>query len=218
MSTVPNWLSVYLKPEDVAKIEAAIEQAEKNTTGEIVPMVVSRCSHIGHVPYMMMALMVAIFLSIALFISRMDWFLVNDLWLILGSIMAMVLGYGFAHLDSVTRFCIPQDDQWHQVDRRAELEFFEAGLQKTDGRTGILLFVSILEKRAVVLADKGISAKLPADTWNGIVQKLVDSVGHGKMEDGLSLAIARCGEILTEHFPVGAGGRNELLDHLIIKD
>ncbi|MFW7378768.1 MAG: TPM domain-containing protein [Oligoflexus sp.] len=218
MAMVPDWLQDYLKPEDIEKIENAIAQAEKGTTGEIVPMVVGRCSHVGHVPYLMMSLMVASYLSIALFISRMDWFVVNDFWLIFGSVLAMVLGYGFANLNSVMRFCVPKDDQWHQVDRRAELEFYEAGLQKTDGRTAILLFVSILERRAVVLADQGISVKLPADTWNGIVSKLIASVKDGQMADGLGRAILRCGEILGEHFPVGENGRNELLDRLIIKD
>lgn len=219
MAEVPNWLKGYLGESDIEKIEAAIAEAEKKTTGEIVPMIVSRCSHTGHAPYMMMAFSLASFLSLALFISSMDWYQIPAIVLVAASILALALGYYLGEkVPLIQRFCVPKEDQWHQVDRRAELEFYEAGLEKTDERTGILLFLSIMERRAVVLADKGISTKLPPETWDGIVQKLLGSIRQGRMEEGISLAITRCGEILAEHFPVGAEGRNELLDHLIIKE
>jgi putative membrane protein len=214
----PAWVQKHCTQTEIDKIKAAVAAAETRTAGEIVPMVVSRSSHTAHVPLSAMTLLAVVFLSVALFLSRSEWFWVNDLWLVIGSVISLGLGWWIARFDQVQRWFVPLDDQLHQVERRAELEFYEAGLERTKGGTGILLFVSLLERRAVVLADIGISGKLPPETWDGIVKQLIDGIKEGSMGQGFATAIHSCADILEQHFPIQPDDTNELKNHLIIKD
>jgi putative membrane protein len=123
-----------------------------------------------------------------------------------------------SRFDIVDRLLTPQPDQVHQVDMRAELEFFELDLSQTEGRTGVLLMVSLMEHRAVILADKGISEKLDAEVWQEVVALMIAGVKRGDLTGGMCAAIERCGSLLAAEFPLAEGDVNELHDHLIVKD
>ncbi len=103
--------------------------------------------------------------------------------------------------------------------RRASLlaheQFLLQGLHHTEGRNGILLFVSTGEHYVEIIADKGINEAVAADTWDAIVQTFVQRVQLGQMETGFIEAIAACGEVLAQHFPAQAQNPNELPNHLI---
>jgi putative membrane protein len=83
-------------------------------------------------------------------------------------------------------------------------------------RSGILIFVSLAEHYARVIADDGIAAKVPASYWQGIVDALVAQARQDRVADGFVAAIGMCGEVLAEHFPSAAGGANELPDRLFV--
>ena len=119
---------------------------------------------------------------------------------------------------SFLRFLVPTREQILRVDHRAELEFYRSRIQQTSGHTGILLFVSLAERRAVVLADKGISHKLPQETWDDVLKILLNGFKKQDVGGGFSLAIARCAEILGEHFPRKADDRDELANRLVFRE
>jgi putative membrane protein len=100
---------------------------------------------------------------------------------------------------------------------RALRAFHEHGLHRTAAGTGVLVFASLFERRAVILGDHGIDARMGAANW----QKAVDALTAGMAKDdpaaGFCDAIALCGAALAEHFPRAAGdaaARNELPDSL----
>lgn len=68
-----------------------------------------------------------------------------------------------------------------------------------------------------MLADKGINLKVPQDTWQQVVDLIVQGIREGRPAEGLCEAIARCGEIITAQFPVRAGDKDELRN-LIVED
>jgi putative membrane protein len=78
--------------------------------------------------------------------------------------------------------------------------------------------VSLMEHRAVVLADKGISEKLDATIWQEVVDLMINGVKGGDLSGGMCAAIERCGELLTAEFPLAEDDANELHDHLIVKE
>ncbi len=80
----------------------------------------------------------------------------------------------------------------------------------------MLIFVSLAEHHAEILADTGIDARVPAGTWQKIVDQLTDDIGHGKPADGFITAINEAGRHLAQHFPPGSHDPNELPDHLIV--
>jgi putative membrane protein len=106
--------------------------------------------------------------------------------------------------------------QW--VWLRAELEFHREGLGKTIDRTGILILLSVFERRAVVLADKGINEKLDKNVWQEVIDSVVDGVKKGQLADNLELAIKQCGNLLAKHFPIKPDDTNELSNTVIVKE
>ena len=84
------------------------------------------------------------------------------------------------------------------------------GLVETRERTGILIYVSLLEHRVVVLADRGIHSRVEAGTWDAVVERVVVGIRENRAEAGLADGIRLCGEILAERFPIRAGDLNEL--------
>ncbi|WP_374032390.1 hypothetical protein [Bdellovibrio bacteriovorus] len=69
-----------------------------------------------------------------------------------------------------------------------------------------------------MLADEGISKKLPKEHWDDILGMLGKHLHDGKWADGFVAAIEACGMDLQTHFPVNSGKANELKNHLIVKD
>jgi putative membrane protein len=100
--------------------------------------------------------------------------------------------------------------------RRAVEQFLVQNLHTTTGRTGVLLFVSVAERYAEIIADNAIDAKVPEGTWKEIIDSLTDAIGQGRPTDGFVTAIAAIGTVLARHFPPGTNDPSELPDHLII--
>jgi putative membrane protein len=79
-----------------------------------------------------------------------------------------------------------------------------------------LLFVSVAERYVEIIADKGINDKVEQDQWSRVVARFIGQVKDDQICQGFLQAIETCGEILTEHFPVEPGNKNELPDHLVM--
>jgi putative membrane protein len=139
-------------------------------------------------------------------------------WVVLDLVLLLALACIAGRIQAVQRWLTTAGDRALQAGMRAEVEFYEHGLQHTAGGTGILLFVSLMERRAVVLADKSISDLLPAETWNEVIELLLSGLRKGDLAAGFVKAIERCGEILARHFPRQGSDNDELRNALVIKE
>jgi len=218
MEELPSWARSVLGNDGVERIESAIADAESRTSGEIVPLLVRRSSTVGHVPLVSFTLLLlCVFLSdlpahlVGLGGPYLAW--LGACWLLAGG-----LALGVSRLDAVQRLLTPRIDQMQQVDLRAQIEFYELEMSQTQERTGILLLVSLMEHRAVVLADHSIAEKLDAKIWQELVDLMIQGVKRGDLAAGMTQAIQRCGELLSPHFPIADDDINELRDHLVVKE
>lgn len=101
------------------------------------------------------------------------------------------------------------------VKKRAQRAFLEEGVMETVSRTGILLFVSVVERRIEVLADKGIASTVPEESWREVVDLILSGLRQGNLVDALSDGIAACGALLRASGIRASGGdRNELRDDI----
>ncbi|MCX6124471.1 MAG: hypothetical protein NTV34_06935, partial [Proteobacteria bacterium] len=158
---IPAWAEGFLTKDVLSQIETAVKAGEQKTSGEIVPVLV-RASSSEHSARRVLALILVSALLVLvplLGLNDYNWF--NFLGELLGLLLGLVGIYWLPMPASFLRFLVPTREQILRVDHRAELEFYRSRIQQTSGHTGILLFVSLAERRAVVLADKGISEKLP---------------------------------------------------------
>jgi putative membrane protein len=205
----------YLTKEQLELLAKTIGECEKTTSGEIRVMVASRSSFTGHVfPLLAMIFgLVTVSVLWALHIQGPWW-----------EFAAILLG-----VEAVAFFIAPwpffqrrltsPEDQFFQVWNRAEREFYAAKMHETRDRTGILIFLSMLERRAVVLADTGIAEKLPKETWQGVIDIALKGAGKDSWaEQGLAPAIKACGALLAKHFPPRSDDKNELSDLVVLLD
>jgi len=100
--------------------------------------------------------------------------------------------------------------------RARAVDLFKVGTEaKTLGRTGVLLYVSLKEHRADIVADQAIAAKVSPDVWGDAMAALIDHVRAGRPGEGMAEAVRQMGVVLAEHFPRGSENPNELPDRLI---
>jgi uncharacterized membrane protein len=78
--------------------------------------------------------------------------------------------------------------------------------------SGILIFVSLAEHYARIIADEGIAARVPQSEWQGAVDTLVAHISGGRIADGFITAIDVCGTVLETNFPRTETSGDELPD------
>lgn len=94
--------------------------------------------------------------------------------------------------------------------------FEELGMHRTRDRNGVLIYVSVAERRAAVIGDSGINAKLPDGYWNDTLRVILHQFKAERYCDGLCSGVERLGEQLRAHFPRAKDDRNELNDEVSI--
>jgi putative membrane protein len=109
----------------------------------------------------------------------------------------------------------PGATKHRRVRRRAVTVFRAAAERRTVGRTGVLIYLSIGERRAEIVADEAILKVTDDSTWGEAMTALLEHVREGRPADGICAAIERVGLVLAEHFPRSATDMNEIPDKLI---
>lgn len=103
------------------------------------------------------------------------------------------------------------------VEMRAIREFKKMGVHKTKERTGVLIMVSVAERRIRIIADEGINSKVESDTWDKIVEMISREIKAGKQKEAIVSAVAIVAKILAPHFPYCDGDKNEISDEVVVK-
>ncbi len=215
---IPGWLKAYLKPEEAENIAEAIREAESTTSGELVPMIVRRSSTIGHVPVILMTLLVVLFFVLDGPARQIEALGEHWIWYLADIVLLMAVTAVGARLPWMQRLLTTRSDQAFQVDSRSVIEFYESNINRTRDATGVLIFVSMMERRAVVLADKAINDRVSKDTWTNVCNQLIAGIKKKNLGQAISFAVQECGKIMTPEFPIQSDDENELKDQLIIKE
>ena len=100
--------------------------------------------------------------------------------------------------------------------QRALQVFADLGVWDTEGNSGVLIYLLLADRDVEIVADRGISAKVPQDTWQAICQRMEQSFAKGRFQDGVLSGIAEISTLLTTHFPASVDNRDELPDQPVI--
>jgi putative membrane protein len=96
------------------------------------------------------------------------------------------------------------------------LTCFRVGAEsRTTGHTGILIYVSLAERRAEIIADQAIASKVAPEVWGDAMAALLSGIRSGAAGDGMVGAVELVGQVLAQHFPRADDDANELPDRLI---
>ncbi len=99
--------------------------------------------------------------------------------------------------------------------RGADL-FARLGVWDTEGNSGVLIYVQLVDRQVEILADRGIAAKVAQAEWDSICRAMEAAFKAGDYRGGALTAIRQAGRLLTEHFPAGERNPNELPDRPLI--
>lgn len=194
------------------EVEKAVKDVEKRTTGEIAVMVVDRSSHYREAD----ALGGTFLASLISFVVTGLYFHFS-LWayIPLSFLLFFFCRELFKRIPVLKVSLVGRRRREAAVRDRALRAFYEKGLYKTRHNTGVLFFISILERKVWVLADKGIHGRIHQTLWDGLARKVSAGVKEGRACSALLEAIAEAGDVLAEHYPAGSGDTDELPDAVI---
>jgi putative membrane protein len=208
----------FLSEQDRVKIDNAVKEAERYTSGEIVPMVVSGSYHYP-MSNVLGGIVFAFPLSLILtyFVGSWLWIGHYNLWLFLGIIILLFILFHqvVKHISGLKRFFISDKEIDEEVEEAAITSFFREGLYRTKDETGILIFISIFERRVYVLADRGINAKLNEGEWDAIVRMITEGIKNKIQAEAICKAVGEAGRILKEYFPRKADDTDELKNLIV---
>ena len=196
---------------DQRRIADAITEAERTTSGEIVAMITPESASYLYGPFLWAALAA---LAVPWPFVFWTWWPIQHIYVLQLAVFAILVVVLMPR--PVRLALIPRSVKHARAHRRAVEQFLAQNLHTTVGRTGVLIFVSVGERFAEILADAAIHAKVPQSEWQAIVADLTDQIGKGRPGDGFVRAIAAVGEHLAKHFPPDASNPHALSNHLIV--
>lgn len=203
-----------LGPDEQKRIHEALIGAEKRTVGEIVPVVVERSD--AHPSAQWLAALCTLLVGSALLEAHLPWHAPH--WLIACQIGLGALGFAAATwLPDLARLFVFESRASEVAEEQAFQEFYRLGLHKTHAATGVLIFVSLFERRVIVVGDEGIDKRVGEAHWTATREAILSGIKRGSLADGLVEGIRRCGDELAKHFPWTAGDRNEIPDRVVVR-
>ena len=220
----------YLDDAGRQLVSEAVTAAESATSGEIVTVLADRSDGYTDVALLWAAgaafTAMSVFAAIPLpFLEAWDatfggW---GHEWTT-GELASMVIALGLIKFVAVMLvqqweplkfFLIPGPLKTIRVHNQAVRQFKVGAEHRTTGRTGVMIYLSMREHRAEIVADETIAAKVPAEVWGEAMGDMLVHIRKGRVAEGLAVGISDVGHVLAEHFPRGHDDENELPDRLI---
>lgn len=214
-----------LSEVDQQAIQEAVRKAELRTSGEIVPFVVARSSS-----YLIafwkaagifgMAALVFILLMSTVYTGwGFGWMLTPPGIVVIVTVSALLGVLLVRFIPGLQRLIAGRAALIEGVRNRAFQAFISEEIFNTRERTGILLFISIFERRVEVIGDSGINAHVKQEDWSSVVADVISGIRAGKLGDGLVSAIDRCGGLLEDKgVEIRPDDTNELSDSVRFED
>ncbi|MGE0666516.1 MAG: TPM domain-containing protein [Sphingomonadales bacterium] len=195
-----------LTREDQDRIEAAVAAAEKRTGAEFALAVAQAADRYAAWPALWAALL-------ALVTGGTAALTLPDLHAraLFGIEAAVLVVAGLIlHAAPIRPLLAPRWVRREEAAKLARLQFSALVQRRTSGRVGVLLFVSLAEHHIEIIVDRAIDERIPARSWQGVVEAFAARIRRGELADGFIEAVDRCAGLLERQFPVLPDDRDEL--------
>ncbi len=208
----------FLTEQERDRISQAVHRAERITSGEIVPMVVSHSSEYpaatiigGFLLSFICSLLCTPLIGKALWLGSNNMLLFVGCFILFFFIFYQLLG----RLSSLKRLFLLKRDIRQEVEEHALTSFFQERLYETKEKNGILIFISVFEHHVVILGDEGINKKIDPGSWEKMVDHIIAGIKNNRQSDAICEVIEEIGGVLQSHFPIRKDDQNELHDLII---
>jgi putative membrane protein len=196
--------------EDHDAVAAAIREAEKQTSGQIVCVLAQASSAYAHIPILWSSVLALLTPWPLIYFTQWS---VQRIFL-LQVIVFLVAGIAFSWMP-LRLLLVPRALQRARAHRAALEQFVLRRISHTRNRNGVLIFVSLAEHYVRIIADEGIAQKVQSSEWEAAIEALTEHLRNGQIAAGFIAAIERCGTVLAEYAPPD-GSANELPDRLYV--
>ena len=215
--------------EQRQRIEKAVIEAEAKTACEVVPVVASTSGRYDRAEDII-GLWLAVFAAIAVWLMSTrpsnelgSWggmpLYVGLLAMVCGIVIAFIVGVVVgSQIAWLRRLFIPRKQILEEVTARAREVFFDKRVHHTSGATGMLIYVSLFERTAVVLGDREVLEKLGQSALDRLCQQLTEGLHQGDATNAICRVIAEAGKQLSGPLPRVAGNVSELQNSLVLID
>jgi putative membrane protein len=201
----------FLDGASTTAMRDAISAIEARSSAELVVSVRARSATYLHADILVgavAALAALAFMLFSPFPFALHWFLIDPL--IVGGLVALAA----SRLPPVRRALTPRSVRHKRVRAAADATFLQRGVHHTRDRTGILLYVSLLERLAVLIADAAVEREVPRREWRAAAARIDRVVAEGGDGAAVARALEQLGDLLALHLPRQAGDINELADEV----
>ena len=196
---------------DIDRVVAAIRAAETQTAGEIFCVVTHSSSSYRLVPVAWAALAALLVPLVLIYLTSWP---AGTIYLV--QLVAFIATAGVLSLPALRFRIVPRRARHRRAHNEAMRQFLAQGLHLTESRTGVLIFASVAERYAEIVADSGINARVPTEVWEDAIAALIAAIRADRPADGFVAAIEKCTAVLAQHFPPGAIKRDELPNRLVV--
>jgi putative membrane protein len=200
-----------ISEQDRERISKAIRAAETKTSGEIVCVLAETSSDAIALPILIAAVAALALPWLLVAFTAMTVYRILSLQVIVFLVLTVLLC-----LPRVRVALMPRRARRAVAHRVAMEQFRTRGIARTKDRSGILIFVSLAERYARIVADEGIAARVRQSEWQAAVDALIAHMRSGHIADGFVTAIDLCGAELAKHFPRTEADREELPDRIYV--
>jgi putative membrane protein len=211
-------LSHLFSRADLERITREVKDAESKTAGEIVPYVVDASDSYEDALWRGGLISAILVLAFFVLIRRIPgiWLPFGLTEIVLAALASTVAGMLLvSFIPALKRVFAGSDLMERRVSQRAAEAFISEEVFQTRDRTGILIFISLLEHKVLVVGDTGINAKVKQEEWEGVVERVVKGIRSGRPAEGLIEGIRMCGDLLQrEGVTIRPGDTNELPNKL----
>jgi putative membrane protein len=220
--------SKFFSEEERSSISLAVTEAERKTSGEIVPVIATMSGRYDRAEDLFgLALGVILLVLSWVYVHvikppRGDWS--TGFTLDLPALIVIVVG-GFivgvilaSYIPVLRRLFLTRKEMREEVGRAAIQAFHNFHVRKTAHGTGIIIYISLYERMVHVLGDEAIAQKISQEDWNSVRNLIIEGIRNKKAAEGLRQAILQCGALLAGCFPIRPDDVDELSNEIRIID
>jgi len=220
---------IRISEADIEKVTGAVTLAESRSDAEIATIVSERSDNYNDVPLIWAALVALLALAVYAAFPEFYLGLLDRLsggwhiWSMREWLTILVMATAIKFL--ATRYLIgwwplrmaftPAKTKTRRVRNRAVTLFKASTERRTRSRTGVLIYISLAEHRAEIVADEAIVAKVKPDEWAEAMALLIDQLKVGRPGEGMAAAVKAIGEVLAVHFPYSGNDPDEMPNRMI---
>ena len=204
--------------QEEEKILAAIRDLEKDTSGEFVPCITKISDYYDEGTWYLTA-MAGFIIFVMLIIGSYLWIIPSQLTFfevgLYSALFVLIVLIVASFFPSLRLLFISEYKKMSRVHAEAERVFLSEEVFKTNHRTGILLYISIKERKVVILGDTGINQQVKQEEWNDMVNIIIHGIKNKQLADAMVTAIGKAKQLLVENeFPKSDSPDNELSNRI----